>query len=41
LSPEEAIPYVDIAVILVNHKEFYQLDFSDKIVLDTKGIMPK
>ena len=41
VSHEFAIIQADIAVILVNHKEFYGLDFGNIKVIDTKGILKK
>ena len=41
VSHEFAIIQADIVVILVNHKEFYGLDFGNIKVIDTKGILRK
>ncbi|MGF1765943.1 UDP-N-acetyl-D-mannosamine dehydrogenase [Enterovibrio makurazakiensis] len=34
-----AVENCDILLMLVNHKEFYGLDFADNVVIDTKGIV--
>lgn len=41
ISHDEAISKSDIIIMLVNHKEFYELDYEDKIVIDTKGVIRK
>ena len=41
VSHDVAIMQADIVVILVNHKEFYGLDFSNIKVIDTRGILKK
>jgi UDP-N-acetyl-D-mannosaminuronic acid dehydrogenase len=41
VSHDVAIMEADIVVILVNHKEFYGLDFSNIKVIDTRGILKK
>ena len=41
VSHDVAIAKSDIIVILVNHKEFYALDFGRKKVIDTRGIVKR
>jgi len=41
VSHDDAIIQADIVVILVNHKEFYGLDFANIKVIDTRGVLKK
>ncbi len=41
VSRDVAISDSDIIVILVNHKEFYEINYEGKVVIDTKGIFKK
>ena len=38
VDPQEALDKSDIVVLLVDHKEFYDLDFKNTNIIDTKGI---
>lgn len=41
ISASSALSDTDLIVILVDHDEFYALDFKDKAVIDFKGILSK
>ena len=38
VDSHEAITKSDIIVLLVDHKEFFSIDFNNKYLIDTKGI---